>query len=428
MKIKVKEKSYSDVMAINAKNHSKVKVKKQSLLFRTLLYIVSMPTLIGTHFKCEKVNMDKIGKKTPCLILMNHSSFIDLKIASVVLFPRRFNIICTSDGFVGKNWLMENLGCIPTNKFVFDVGLVRNILRAVKKNNSSVLMYPEASYSFDGTATPLPDSIGRFVKMLSVPVVMINTYGAFARDPLYNNLQLRKVDVSAKMECILNCEDIVKMSEDDINSKINSYFGFDNFRWQQENKVKISEDFRADMLNRVLYKCPNCNAEGSNIGKGVYIKCKACGAKHFLNEYGYLEGVNCDTVFSHIPDWYAWERECVRKEINNGSYSLFDSVEIYMLVDKKYIYHVGDGILTHSLDGFHLSGCNGELEYHQAIKASYSLYSDFNWYEMGDVICIGNRRELYYCFPKNKKDIVAKARLATEEMYKLYKENKSIKN
>jgi hypothetical protein len=51
--------------------------------------------------------------------------------------------------------------------------------------------------------------------------------------------------------------------------------------------------------------------------------------------------------------------------------------------------------------------------------ASYSLYSDFYWYEIGDVICIGDARAQYYCFPQNCGDIVAKTRLATEELYKL---------
>jgi hypothetical protein len=31
---------------------------------------------------------------------------------------------------------------------------------------------------------------------------------------------------------------------------------------------------------------------------------------------------------------------------------------------------------------------------------------------------------LYYCFPREKGDFVAKTRLAAEEMYKLYKEKK----
>ena len=54
-------------------------------------------------------------------------------------------------------------------------------------------MYPEASYSFDGTATVIPASLGKFIQLLNMPVIMIKTYGAFLHDPLYNGLQLRKV-------------------------------------------------------------------------------------------------------------------------------------------------------------------------------------------------------------------------------------------
>lgn len=93
-------------------------------------------------------------KGEPCLVLMNHSSFIDLKIAIMVLFPRPFHIVCTSDGFVGKKRLMRRLGCIPTRKFMNDVVLVRDMIYALRELKSSVLLYPEASYSFDGTQTP----------------------------------------------------------------------------------------------------------------------------------------------------------------------------------------------------------------------------------------------------------------------------------
>ena len=79
----------------------------------------------------------------------------------------------------------------------------------VKELKSSILIYPEASYSFDGTPTPLPDSIGKCLKLL-VLVVVIRTHGAFARDPLYNCLQLRKVKVSAEMKYLLSPEDIAR--------------------------------------------------------------------------------------------------------------------------------------------------------------------------------------------------------------------------
>ncbi len=417
MKIKVKDRKYEDVVALPREKH--VRPKRPNILFRTLLKVVSQPDLMATHFKCRRIGMEKLGKDEPCLILMNHSSFIDLKIASSILYPRPFNIVCTSDGFVGKRWLMRNLGCIPTQKFVTDVSLVRDMLYAVRKLKTSVLMYPEASYSFDGTATALPDSIGKCVKMLGVPVIMIRTYGAFARDPLYNNLQLRKVNVSADMEYLLSPEEISEKTPEEINAVINERFSFDNFLWQQENGVEIKEPFRADFLNRVLYKCPSCLAEGNMVGKGTTVSCSVCGKEYELTENGFLEAVEGDTEFFHIPDWYAWERACVRREIEEGRYSLDVPVDICMMVDTSSIYRVGEGRLTHSEEGFTLEGCEGKLKYTQKPSASYSLYSDYEWYELGDVICIGDHDALYYCFPKGSGDVVAKTRLAAEELYKL---------
>ena len=419
MKIKVTDKSYEEVMALPREEHRKP--LKPSIFFRTLLKLLSSADLKATNFQCRSIGMERLGADEPCLILMNHSSFIDLKIASTVLYPRPFSIVCTSDGFVGKEWLMRHLGCIPTQKFVSDLGLVRDMVYTVKELHSSVLMYPEASYSFDGTATPLPESIGKCVKMLGVPLVMIRTYGAFARDPLYNGLQLRKVDVSADMEYLLSPQEIAKASTAEINALLAERFSFDNFRDQQEQQIRITEPFRADGLNRVLYKCPHCGKEGDMTGKGTTLTCNSCGKTYLLTETGFLEAQEGETEFSHIPDWYRWERSCVRQELLDGSYRLDIPVRICMLVDSRSIYRVGEGRLIHTREGFHLSGCEGKLDYRQKPTSSYSLYSDYFWYELGDMICIGNSKALYYCFPTGQQDVVAKTRLAAEELYKLTK-------
>ena len=423
MKIKTKEKSYEEVLALPATSHKKP--LKQGLFWRTLLRAVSTPDLLATRFKCKKIGMERLGKKEPALFLMNHSSFIDLKIASTVLYPRPFNIVCTTDGFVGKNLLMRLLGCIPTTKFVTDLNLVRDMVYATKKLKSSVLMFPEAGYSFDGTATALPDSLGKCAKLLGVPIVIIQTHGAFARDPLYNNLQHRRVKVSATMEYLLSPEEIKTLSAEEIAARIGEKFTFDSFRWQQENKVKIGEPFRADCLNRVLYKCPACEVEGEMLGVGTTLTCKHCGKAWELDEYGYLKATAGETEFSHVPDWYAWERECVRREIEANTYALDLAVEIYVLTDTKCLYHVGEGNLTHTRAGFHLTGCEGKLNYTQDPILSYTLNSDFNWYEIGDVISIGTKNLVYYCFPKEAGDFAAKARLATEEIYKLVREERA---
>ncbi len=404
---------------LNKKQKKDRKPAKPSFLFGSVIRIISIPDLWATKFKYKKIGMERLSKKEQCLILMNHSSFIDLKIASRLLYPRRYNIVTTSDGFIGRNFLMRHIGCIPTKKFVRDVSLLQDMMYAVKRYKSSILMYPEASYSFDGTATPLPDSLGRCIKMMGLPLVMIKTEGAFARDPLYNNLQKRKVPVFATMEYLLSPEEIKGMKSGEINELLKDKFSFDNFKWQKENGVEVKEDFRADFLNRVLYKCPNCLAEGKTEGKGTALTCHACGKVYNMLEDGSMSAVRGKTEFSHIPDWYKWQRECVRAEIESGSYSLDVDVNICVMVDTECIYDIGDGRLTHSREGFHLTGGGGELDYVQKPLASYSLYADYYWYKLGDIICIGNNDVLYYCFPKTDADVVAKTRLATEELYKL---------
>lgn len=425
MKIKIKEVNYEEVLAKPVAIHRLP--LRPGILFRTLLKVVSFSDLKDVHFTCRKIGMEKLGKREPCLILMNHSSFIDLKIAASVLYPRPFNIVTTSDGFVGKSRLMYAIGCIPTKKFVTDMVLVRDMMFALKKLKSSVLMFPEASYSFDGTATPLPETLGKCLKIMGVPVVMIRTYGAFARDPLYNNLQQREVSVSADMEYLLSPAEISEKSVAELNEILTERFTFDNFRWQQEHHIRIAEAFRADCLNRVLYKCPHCGTEGKMLGKGTKLSCGSCGKEYILTELGYMQASEAEenalsnesTEFSHIPDWYRWERECVKKELEAGTYRLDVAVDICMMVNMKCIYRVGSGRLRHSVEGFHLTGCNGKLDYVQRPSASYSLYADYYWYEVGDMICIGNTEVLYYCFPAEGGDVVAKARLAAEELYKM---------
>ena len=420
MKIKTAYKDYDEVVKIKKAKHKRP--IKPNIFWRTLIRLLSLFALIPLGLKCRRIGMEKLGKKEPCLILMNHSSFIDLKIASKILYPRPFNIVCTSDGFIGKNWLMRQIGCIPTKKFVTEIGLIKDMSYALKTLGSSVLMYPEASYSFDGTATPLPESLGSCLKMLGVPVVMIRTESAFARDPLYNNLQLRRVKVSATVEYLLSPEEIAEKSTEELNAILAEQFSFDSFRSQQEKGVRVDEPFRADHLNRVLYKCPHCLKEGKTVGKGTTLRCTSCGEKWELTELGFLKNVSGETKFDHVPDWYAWERECVRREIEAGEYSLDVEVDIGMMVDMKAIYMVGKGRLVHDGNGFHLTGCDGRLDYSQKPLSSYSLYADYYWYELGDMICIGNHNVLYYCFPRNCGDVVAKTRLAAEEMYKLAKQ------
>ena len=157
-------------------------------------------------------------------------------------------------------------------------------------------------------------------------------------------------------------------------------------------------------------------------GKGIRLTCHACGQVHEMDEYGQLHRTGGETKFPHIPDWYDWQRAQVRAALENGSYRLDTDVSIGMMVDHKALYMVGDGRLIHDENGFRLTGEDG-LDYSQSPVAGHTLYSDYYFYEIGDMIGIGDNEFSYFCFPKRNVS-VAKARLAVEELYKMKKKQR----
>ncbi len=424
MKIKTKQATLAAALARPRPKHQKP--RRPLRLFRALLRIASWFDLRRVRFTHSDEGMEKVGR-SPALILMNHSSFVDLEIAFSLFHDRPFCTVCTSDGFVGKAWLMRCLGCIPTQKFVSDLSLIRDMQHALHKQGASVLMYPEASYTFDGTTTPLPRRLGMLFKMLKVPVIMVKVDGAFLRDPLYNGLQVRRTAVHAHRSCLFTAEEVAALPVEELDRRLDEAFAYDHFATQYEKKIAITEGFRADYLHRILYRCAACGAEGQMHGAGTALTCRACGRVWQMDVYGRLAAEEGETRFPHIPDWYAWQRACVRADCEGGTYRLDTPVRIGVLTDYRAIYMVGQGRLVHDGAGFSLYDAAGTLLYTQSCRACYSAYADYYWYELGDVICIGNREALYYCFP-DEGVAVAKVRLAAEELYKTDKEAKAPKD
>lgn len=425
MKIKNVVRDYDEVMAMEVPKH--FKPKKPNIFWQTLTKVISQPALWQTHFTHREVGMEKLALDEPALILMNHSSFLDFEIAFSMLYPRKFNTVATLDSFVGLDWVMRQIGCFPTRKFIADLHLIRDIEHCLTVNKASVLMFPEAAYSFDGTKTTLPSTVAKLIKMLGVPFVMLETYGSYLRDPIFNRLQNRDLPVSAELRYVLSPEQIKEMSVEEIQAVIDEQFSFDQYRWQKENKIVIDEPFRADGLETVLYKCPHCQKEGKMEGKGIHLTCHECGKKWELTELGYLKALDGEDIFDHIPDWYRWERECIRKEILDGTYGFDVPCDIYMIVNTKDVYRVGEGRVSHNKEGLHLVGCEGKIDYSQSSKSMYTCEAAFHWYTLGDVIGMGNNRALYFAMPKEDVHVVGKVRLASEEIFKILEEEKTAK-
>ena len=109
MKITTRQMSYKEVMALPRPKHRNP--MKPSRFLGTVVRLISIPTYLKTKFSYTTERME-LAEGKPCLILMNHSSFIDLKIAYKIFFPRPMCIVCTSDG-TNIEFVWENIYAKP---------------------------------------------------------------------------------------------------------------------------------------------------------------------------------------------------------------------------------------------------------------------------------------------------------------------------
>lgn len=231
------------------------------------------------------------------------------------------------------------------------------------------------------------------------------------------------------MKQILTTDDIKNMSADEINAVIKKELAYDEYRYQKENGILIKEKYRAEGLHKVLYQCPHCLAESKMSSKGTQIFCTECGKRWNLNEDGTLSALEGETEFSHVPDWFEWERLQVRKQIELGEYSFTDDVDVYSLPRCWKFEPLGMAKLTHDPEnGFVLKGHyrNSDYEIHRAPLESNSLHVeyDFGHIKPFDCLDISTENDSFYCYP-TKQNVVTKLAFAVEEIYqKKRRENK----
>lgn len=414
---------------VNYKNKKSYKTAKypirQPIYLMGLIWVLSKIMLMGKKYKVEKINMD--GLKAPYMFLSNHMSFIDFELAAMGTFPYRVNNVVNIDGYYMRPWLMEWIGAICTRKFTTDLHLVRSI-RKVLSRGDILGMYPEARYSPCGTRAFLPDSLGTLVKRNKMPVVAIVHRGNYLHAPFWNFRKKRKVPLHTTLTQILTTEQIEAMTPDEINKVIEDALYYNEYEYQKENGILITEPYRAEGMHKILYKCPHCMAESKMASQGAEIYCEECGKRWYLREDGDLEAIEGETEFSHVPDWFEWEREQVKLEIERGEYYFFDEIEVYSMPRCWKFEPLGKATLSHDakngyvLEGFY-RGQNYRIQRMPIQINSLHVEYDFQHIKPLDCLDISTENDSFYCYP-TKQNVITKLAFATEEIFKKSLEEK----
>ncbi len=409
---------------VNYKNKKRYKTAKypirQPIFIVYLIWLLSRIMLIGKKYKVEKINME--GLKPPYILLSNHMYFIDFELCAMGTLPHRVNNVVSIDGYYRRPWLMELIGAICTRKYTMDLHLVKSI-RHVTKKGDILSMYPEARYSPCGVTSYMPESLGKLVKMNKVPVVVALHHGNYLHSPFWNFRKKRKVPMHTTMTQILTAEQVKAMTADEINTTIRNAMQYDDYKYQKENGILVTEPFRAEGMHKILYHCPHCNTESKMASEGCEIYCTECGKRWRLNEDGTLTAKSGETEFSHVPDWFNWEREQVRKQIESGEYKFDDEVEVYAFPRCWRFIPLGKARLTHDKDsGFTLKGFYRGEDYliNRTPLETNSLHIEYDYCYIKPFDCldISTENDSYYCYPKSE-NVITKLAFATEEIYQM---------
>lgn len=401
--------------------------KRQKIRF--IGYLTELPSLILHKGKITKIDMK--GVKPPYILLANHNAYMDINILGLAAFPHRLNYVVAIDGFIGREALLRNVGGICKRKFTNDINLIKQMHRVIK-NGDIMSIFPEARYSLCGTTAILPESLGKLAKLFKVPVVTLIMHGHHINSPFWNLHDRHVKGIRAEMKCIVKPDEVGTLSAEEINKRILKEFQYDEYKWQKENNIHVKYKGRAEGLHKVLYQCPHCLTEYEMETKGTTLRCAHCGHTWEYSELGELKAVEGETYFSHIPDWYEWERENVRKEVEAGKYYFESEVHVDALPNAKAFIHLGKGKLIHDQNGFHLTGYYKENDEHYNLDIpvidTYSVHIEYEYLgQFGDCVDLNTLNDTLYVYPEKEKFSVTKISLATEELYKCEVAKKSNK-
>lgn len=324
------------------------------------LYRTYIPVLMGLSRLIYGVKTDKSAIKNeqgPFLVLGNHTSPIDFLFFTACIYPEPLNYVVAQNMNYTKVYgaYIRRFGAISKKQFAADISCIKNIKRNLD-NGTSVLLFPEGRVSIDGTTGFISPTIGKLIKWLGYPVVAGITKGGYTSNPKWGRKRSAGIELSVKV--ILTRDEIAKMSQKEIADKVTSSLNYDDNKRLVASGGKIKGKRLAEGIEKILYKCPVCGEEFRITSKGNTFRCNACGSEFGYSDEGKLTG---DAPFGYISDWYAYERENIKKLVEDEDFCLSAKVVCSINNDKiKRFSDIGEGILTVSKDGIRYEGESGE--------------------------------------------------------------------
>ena len=361
------------------------------------------------HSRCHYVEDDLYDKMCtipgPKVYLSNHLSPYDIYHCHMMASPDRAALIGNRYFMRFKivRFFMKQLGFIPKGLYNPDLETIKKIMKCIK-DDTSILMFPEARLSIDGTTGSLTNGTGSLLKKLGATIVIFNISGNYlansklrtAKKRCHTQIQVKKIIEKEELETI----DAVELNKLIVKNLANNEFEYaKDYVYKDKNK--------ADNLDSVLYHCPKCGREFTLHSSGNSISCD-CGFKLVLDEH-YAFNDN-EYGISNIHEFYEYQKNIERENIKSKEDVILSQEVIVKQIsfENKKKDVIGEGVCTISKEGFSFSGTIGdkELSFSHTLDSLQALAFSVN----EEYECYHNN-VLYYFYPKDNKKSCTKVSL-----------------
>ena len=219
--------------------------------------------------------------EAPYILLCNHESFFDFYYLSQLRHPKRPSYLvneyyCTRP--VLKR-MAKPAGILSKKLFTRDMSTAVGILRMIRKGYP-IVIFPEGRLSPDGRSNPIVEKGGALYKKLGVDLVLVKLEGAYFAKPKWRKKEYPS-RISVTVERVLKREELRRMTAEELDARIADTLYQDANR---NSETMFPQRKKAEGLENILYRCPDCGALYTTRGEGNELSCTACGLRRRLDE------------------------------------------------------------------------------------------------------------------------------------------------
>lgn len=182
------------------------------------------------------------------------------------------------------------------------------------KQGYAIGIFPEGDNTFSGKTLNIYQNTGKLFKKAGVDIVLCKQRGGYISQPRWADNFSKKGVVYTHTSTLITKEELMHMSELEINAKVKEGLDNNDYDFQRERMFNMDRKNRAEGIERLVYYCTNCSGVLTVFGKGHDMYCSKCGKIGHINEYEFIEGNKFDNLVEYNQFQYSKIEEVIDSE------------------------------------------------------------------------------------------------------------------